>query len=443
MNVTTRPTPSTRLLLPTVLGAQLVTPLAIAGTALTLPDVADDLGTTPFWLQGVVNGFNVAFALGTLLFGARVQRHGPLPVLLFGSVLAGLGALLSAVTWALPVLDLARLAAGLGSGAVIVGSSAMLSSSYAGAARTRAFAAFGTANGIGLAFGPSVSGLLVAVGGWRLVFSLHALVLVAVVAALSRLQDGRRPGSEAGGDPGADDAGPDARRLLDLRPLRVPRFVALCLVPVAASFGFVTLLTYLPNALNAVSEVGPAHAGLLMLGGTVPVLVGPPLAASLTTRVDGDVVLAVALLLLAGGVASVVSLDVGHSATTVLPGLVAAGLGFGLTAGLVDGLALAALPARLAGAGAGLLNFFRIGSEALAVAAYAAVLSALVRKGVDGVALAEQVAAGGRGDPHAYAEALHVVVLASAGVVLVSGTGFVLLRRRRASVTTDEAGVTG
>ena len=441
MNVSTHSSRSARrILLPTVLGAQLVTPLAIAGTALTLPNVADDLGTAPFWLQGVVNGFNVAFALGTLLFGARVRRHGPLAVLRFGSVLAALGALLSVVAWSLPVLDVARLAAGLGSGAVIVGSSALLSSRYDGAARTRAFAAFGTANGIGLAFGPSVSGLLVAVGGWRSVFALHALVLLAVVVTLSRLHDA--PRSDAAPGPDHTGAEPGVGRLLDLRPLRVPRFVALCLVPVAASFGFVTLLTYLPNALNAVSAVGPAHAGLLMLAGTVPVLVGPPLAASLAARVHGDLVLVAATALLAGGVASITVLDVETSVLRVLPGLVATGLGFGLTAGLVDGLALAALPARLAGAGAGLLNFFRIGSEALAVAAYAGALAMLVRRDVVGTTLAERVAAGGRGDPNAYADALHVVVLGAAGVVLAAGVGFALLRRRPVPTSHHEASAT-
>ncbi|MFS9531857.1 MFS transporter, partial [Klebsiella pneumoniae] len=60
--------------------------------------------------------------------------------------------------------------------------------------------------------------------------------------------------------------------MLDLSLLSSGPFVGLALVTVAASFGFVTLLTYLPSYLFGVLQLSATHAGLAMLLLTVPML---------------------------------------------------------------------------------------------------------------------------------------------------------------------------
>lgn len=55
--------------------------------------------------------------------------------------------------------------------------------------------------------------------------------------------------------------------------------------------------------------------------------------------------------------------------------LLLVGIGMGLSAGLVDGLALKTVPEQQAGMAAGLLNTFRLGSEAVAVALYGSLLA--------------------------------------------------------------------
>lgn len=55
------------------------------------------------------------------------------------------------------------------------------------------------------------------------------------------------------------------------------------------------------------------------------------------------------------------------------------GTGMGLSAGLVDGQALECVEDNQAGMAAGLLNTFRLGSEAFAVALYGMILSSSVR----------------------------------------------------------------
>ncbi|MFC8259100.1 hypothetical protein ACFUNF_16050, partial [Streptomyces sp. NPDC057291] len=193
----------------------------------------------------------------------------------------------------------------------------------------KAFAYFGTVAGVGVALGPSLSGALVRTLGWRRVFAVHAVALVVVLIAVPAISKampvtgstGARidfagsalfvvamvllttaivQGSQWGwGSVGAVALFAGAivvlavfafvgnRRehpRLDLGVLRNRRFVGLCLVPVAGSIGFVTMLTYLPSCLTAVTGRGTGAAGLIMVLLTAPALVCPMLAAQLVTR---------------------------------------------------------------------------------------------------------------------------------------------------------------
>lgn len=240
-------TPS-RATLPVVLAAQFVTPMAIAGTAIALPLISEDLGSNPTALQWVVNGFNIAFALTTLLWGAVSDRIGHRRTFGLGAALVVAGSVGSVAAPNLLVLDLARVLAGVGAAAILTGSTALLSAAYEGPARTKAFAVFGTVNGLGLALGPTISGLLISLLDWRGVFVVHALILAAAGIGTRLLPAAK---------PAAAEHGP----ILDLGLLRNREFLAMCLVPVAGSIGFVTLLTYLPSALSGITDLSAAPPG--------------------------------------------------------------------------------------------------------------------------------------------------------------------------------------
>jgi MFS family permease len=122
--------------LPAILVAQFVIPMSITGTAIALPPISDDLGTAAGPLQWVVNGFNVPFALGAVLWGAAADRIGYRTTFRAGVGLALLGGLLSAASNSLLMLDLSRVMAGLGSAAVLTSATSLLSSLYAGPAAT-------------------------------------------------------------------------------------------------------------------------------------------------------------------------------------------------------------------------------------------------------------------------------------------------------------------
>nr|WP_296773848.1 MFS transporter [Rhodococcus sp. (in: high G+C Gram-positive bacteria)] len=409
-----------KLILPVVLAAQFVIPMSIAGTAIALPRIAHDLGDNPGQLQWVVNGFNLAFALFTVVWGALSDRIGHHNSFRIGVAVNGIAGALSAAAPTLAILDGARILAGVGAAAVLVGSTSILSNVYSGAARGKAFAAFGTVNGLGLALGPSIAGALVDGIGWRGVFLAQAAVLaVAFIGTLAL--------------PVIKPERHTAEPLLDLTLLRNKRFLGLCLVPVAGAIGFVTLLTYLPGALSGIANIGAGPAGLVMLAMTAPVLVAPAAVAKLVTtgRIQSTTVIYLSLGALVIGDLGMLTLRPDGSLWWIIAPMALVGLGFGLPIGLVDGEALASVPAQVSGTAAGLLNLFRIGGEALLVAGYAWLLSLFVHASMAGNPSADATAAGLPGFPDEYADAFHSVVTLLAALTALTAVAVVLLVRVR------------
>ncbi|MEU8774154.1 MFS transporter [Streptomyces sp. NPDC048606] len=397
--------------------------MSISGTAVALPDIGADTGSGEAPLQWVVNAFNVAFACCTLVWGSIADIVGRVRAFTAGVAVYAVASLAGALAPGVLLLDATRALAGVGGAAVFSCGVAILSTLYEGPRRARAFALFGTVAGVGIAIGPSLSGALLQTVGWRWVFALHALALGVVLLALpivARAVPAGAPGSATVDVPGAavfvaammllttaivqgsqwgwGSAGVlglfagsvaalivfvavEKRRahpLLDLGLLRDRRFLGLCLVPVAGSFGFVTMLTYLPSYLTTVTGRGSGAAGLLMVLLTAPMLVFPLLAAKLVARgVPALGVIHASLAALVVGVLGLTLFGPEVSAAVVALPMIVTGAGMALGAGLVDGQALALVDPAKAGMAAGFLNTLRLGSEAVAVALYGSVLTTL------------------------------------------------------------------
>lgn len=420
--VPARPAPP-RLLLPVVLLGIFVMPISITGAAIALPDISRELGSDPATLQGVVNGFNIALTVSTLLWGQIGNRIGLRRTFVIGLATVVLGATGSAFADSLVLLDVARVVTGIGAAAIATGGTSIISHAYDGARRAHAFALLGTVVGIGLAAGPTLCGLLVTGLGWRGVFGVVAAVATLVLAAAAL---GSVPALSA-----APAVGAPRRGRLDLSPLRSPRFLAVALVPVAASVAYVSVLTYAPIALSAVHGQDAAAAGLSMLPLTLPVLVGPLLTGLLVTRTSTSphAVITTAVVLLVVGDVLFLLFDPTLSPVLLVIPMVLLGFGWGLPLGLVDGEALASVPAHSSAAAAGVLNFLRLGSEAVAVAVFGVVVTALVGSRLADPALGAEVAAGATGHGDVYAAVFRTIMIACAVVTAAIGVAVVLLRR--------------
>ncbi|SMD23121.1 MFS transporter [Lentzea albidocapillata] len=402
-------------MIPIIMIAVFVIPMGISGTAIALPHIAGELGSSPAMLQWVVNGFNVTFAVFSLVWGIASDRIGYRATFRLGVALVLAASAMSALAPNLLVLDAARLVAGVGCAAVATGGTSLLSNAFSGAERGRAFAVFGTVIGLGLALSPTISGGLIALFDWRGVFAAHAVLAVPALALSALLPNLRSA---------------ERRKLADFSLLRNQYFLALTLVPVAGAFGFVTLLTYLPVAFSGVAALSAGETGLLMLPMAIPVLIGPMIGA----RGSPMTIIRVSLAALVLGTLGMLLLAPGTWLGWLVLPMVLLGFGFGLPMGLIDAEALAAVPAHSIGTASGVLNLVRMGSEAIAVGLYAVTLTWLIGRSIPDRDLAHDTAAGHPGQAAVYANAFHWVMIAQA--VLVTITIIAIERLHRARVKT-------
>lgn len=156
-----------RLTLPVILVGVVLVAMSISGTAVALPGIGEELETSGSALNWVVAGYNLAFAATTLVAGVAADRAGRRRVFVVAALVFTSGFALTAASTSILVADLARVLSGAGGAGIMAAGGALLAAEYDGAARNRAFALMGTMAGVGIAIGPTLSGLLISATGWR------------------------------------------------------------------------------------------------------------------------------------------------------------------------------------------------------------------------------------------------------------------------------------
>lgn len=445
-----------RLILAILLLSSLTFPLTITGASLALPDIQSDLDSSLGATQWVVNGYNASFA-GFLVFcGSLADVIGRRRVFTVGVALFSGSGFAGLVVDDIVVLNLVRVLGGIGAAAAVTAAGALLSLTFSGAARTRAFGLLGTVLGAGLAFGPTVGGLLVDALGWRGVFVVPAGFAAVVLCLVPLLP--KAPGEStrridwAGGIlfttalllliAALVQAGEwglnlpvlaalalsavlgvaftlvERRRhdpMFDLRLLTNPSFRSCVIAAGSIVVVLVPLLVYLPSYLITVVGLDAGTAGLWLLMLTVPTVVLPTAGAALSRRLSHAVLMAGSVALT--GVGSLGLLVIGPASTPLellLP-LALIGSGFGLSTGLLDGLAIGSVPSRKSGMAAGIFNASRLASETVGIAVVGALLAAL---------------SGGRLTGAAYTGALHTVCWILGGFAAAATLLLVLLSLR-------------
>ncbi|MCX4663730.1 MFS transporter [Streptomyces uncialis] len=488
---TPRPNPGATLAV--VLLGVLVVPMSISGAAVALPGIGRDLDTSGAPLMWVVHIYNLLFATVTLVAGSLSDLFGRRRIFVTGGALFALGSLVSALAPHILVLDLARAVAGVGAAGVLASSGAILATTFEGAARTRAFAAMGTVVGVGIAFGPTLSGWLVGGLGWRAGFLFYVVVQAVVLVGSVRIAESRaaeRPrvdkpgvltfvlglalvmtglveGPEIGwGDPlivGALVLGVlllgvfvrverrSGHPVLDLTLIRNRRYTAWCVATLVTSVGFMGTLTFLPTYFQGASGSSASGAGATMLLMTVPVLVAPQFGGWLITRgVPARLLMGLALLLIAVGSAWLTVLRPGIGALELSGPLVLVGIGMGVSFGITDGQAMSQVEPERAGMAAGFLNTVRGGAEALVLAVFGSLLISLLQSRVGSAALAKEIAAGnlpagpGRGAlADAFTSAWHIALWWVAGACVAGAAVVTAMLSGRSGAGADAAEPSG
>lgn len=297
---------------------------------------------------------------------------------------------------------------------------AALAQEFEGAARIRVFSIVGTSFGIGLAFGPVASGLMIASFGWRSIFALVVvLALAAFLLGLRALRESRDPQAAGLDWPGAlsftaalalltagmllapergwGDASVVglltgalvlfaafaaienrvARPMLDLGLFRYPRFVGVQLLAAAPAYALVVLLVLLPIRFVGIEGLSEVMAGRLMIALSGPLLILPLAAGYLTRWLAPATICGVGLLVSAAGLFWLGRVPFGGDISVIIWPMLTIGVGISLPWGLMDGLAVSVVPKERAGMATGIFSTTRVAGEGVALSVVGAVLSAL------------------------------------------------------------------
>ncbi|MWB97476.1 MFS transporter [Agromyces seonyuensis] len=179
-----------------------ITILDLSKVNVALPSIETALGAGSTELQLIVAGYVLTFGLVLVPMGRLGDQRSRKALFIVGLSLFGLTSLVAALAPNATVLLIARLAQGVAAGIQMPQVLGLVQQLFQGRERGTAFGLFGATIGIATAFGPTLGGLLIALGGptdgWRWIFWINVpLVLIAIALAIWVLPQTRTRSSRA------------------------------------------------------------------------------------------------------------------------------------------------------------------------------------------------------------------------------------------------------
>ncbi|MBD0735255.1 MFS transporter [Streptomyces sp. CBMA29] len=392
---------------------------SVSGLNVAQPDLAVAFDASQSTILWIINIYTLSLAALLLPLGAVGDRWGRKPVLLTGLAVFGGAGVVAGLATSAEVMIAARVLSGVGAAMIMPVTLAVITSTFPAEERGRAIGVWtGVAGGGGI-LGMFLSAALVDVASWRYLFVLPvALVLVAAVMTVRSVPDSRDATTHSFDTVGALTSvvavvglifvlqeGPERgwaapvtllsllvgvlaavgfvvwelRRhgpLLDVRLFR-ERALAGGSVALLAVFGvqagiFVVLFPFLQAVLG--------WSGLLSTLALMPMAVlmmaTSGLAPRLAERIGGRHTMALGILLGGAGLALMATLvSVSGGYLSVLPGMLAMGIGMGLTMTPATEAITGSLPSERQGVASALNDVTREFGTALGVALLGALLS--------------------------------------------------------------------
>jgi EmrB/QacA subfamily drug resistance transporter len=375
-------------------------------------------------LQWVVSAYALTFAGAMLAFGMVSDEFGRKKVMLIGAGIFCAGSVLSALAPNAGVLIAGRAVIGLGAAASEPGTLSMLRHLYTEERiRARALGVWTAVSGLALALGPVVGGALIGIWNWRAIFWFNLIFgLIALIAGLVVLPESSDPDAHrvdiAGTVLGAAAltaftfaiidaesvgfASPGvlaqlclsavaaaafffwqsraAHPLLDLRFLRVPRFLTANVVAFCAYFA--TFAVFFFTALYLEEVVG--DSGYQIAAVFLPMTALMIAAALLAGRWSAAAgprwsITAGCLLFGAGLLLTTLTLSPDPAYLPLAGALALTGIGLGTTVVPITSSALSAVPPERSGMAASAANTCREIGAVTGVAVLGALVNAKLR----------------------------------------------------------------
>ncbi|MFH8614422.1 DHA2 family efflux MFS transporter permease subunit [Streptomyces sp. NPDC017979] len=384
-----------------------------------LPAIRDDLGGGLADLEWTVSAYTLTFAV-LLLFGAALgDRFGRRRLFSVGLGVFTVASAAAALAPGIDALIAARALQGVGGAIMLPLTMTLLTTSVPAARRGAVLGVFGAANGLAVASGPLVGGVLTEHLSWQWIFWLNVPVgLLLLPLAAWRLNESYAPDARldlpgtllaSGGLFGIVYAlinghvegwtSPpvlgglivgalllaafvrhgtvSTHPMLPMRLFRNRAFTGINIAGVLMFLGMFGSIFLLSQFFQNVVGYSPTEAGLRMLPWTAMPLLVAPVAGVLSDRIGGRPVVVAGLALQAAGLALfalVLSPDVSYPA--LLPGLLVGGVGMALFFAPAMNVVMSSVRPGEEGMASGANNALREVGGALGVAVLGAVFAA-------------------------------------------------------------------
>jgi MFS family permease len=180
----------------TLCAAQFLMILDSSVMNVSMATVANDLDTTVEGIQTAITLYTLVMAAFMITGGKIGEIIGRKRALAIGCVVYGCGSFITAISPSLPVLLLGwSCIEGLGAALILPTIVALVASNFGRSERPRAYGLVAAAAAIAVAVGPIVGGLFTTYLSWRWVFAGEVLIVLAILVRARGMAEGpRRPG---------------------------------------------------------------------------------------------------------------------------------------------------------------------------------------------------------------------------------------------------------
>ncbi|TFH89977.1 MFS transporter [Vibrio ouci] len=153
-----------------------------------LPDIQTEFSSSLSSLQWVMNIFVIALSSMMVMMGRLGDIYSHEKVFYAGVVVFGLSSVAAAIAPNIDVLIVARLLQGVACAILFTNSGAIISHIFPAHKQGHALGILFGINGLGLAIGPFLGGLLVSYMGWRWIFFINIpIIALSVLACLASI----------------------------------------------------------------------------------------------------------------------------------------------------------------------------------------------------------------------------------------------------------------
>jgi len=372
--------------------------------------IGDDFGTGVGELQWIVDSYNLVYAISLLAGGMLADIHGRRRIFMIGALVFTFASVLCAAAPTPLVLIYGRAITGVGGALMIPASLAIIRVVWDHPAeRARTLGIWAACNGIAMALGPSLGGMLIPWFGWRSIFLVVVpfglLALFMARSTIPESSDPRRRPFNAGAQflgaltlgsltyaaisaqsaPRAMIAalavavlsallfamverkkGPEA--LVSPEIFRVRQFRGAMIATTGMTFGGYGMAFVLPLAWQASGRLDAAASAAALLPMSLVFVLVAPVSGMLSEKLGIRVVTSGGVTLMGCGLLLIGLGGLQPNITAAEFGLAMTGLGLGVGSGPLSAMAVGNVAAARAGMAAALINVARIGGATIGVA---------------------------------------------------------------------------